>query len=136
MNTVNITARLGQDPELRHTPTGLAVCALNLAVSDGWGDSQKTIWLDCTVFKGAAENCAKFLRKGSQVAITGRLNQDEWTDKATGKKRTKINLVASSVDFLGSNQDAAAPRQQEHPSAATAGARAQDQDEDEDDIPF
>jgi len=150
MNSVNITGRVGGDIELRYTPSGKAVCNVNLAVDEGFGDNKKTLWLDVTIWDKQAETAQKFVHKGDMLAITGRLSQDEWEDKQTGKKMTKIKLVSESMTLLpnGKREEGWAAPAMNHKATETqrkAAPRAEapkgydneagDFDE-EDDIPF
>lgn len=119
MNSVNLIGRVGRDPEIRHTSTGKAVCEFSLAVDDGWGDNKKTVWLDVTAWNATAETCSAHVVKGDKLGITGRLSQDEWTDKATGQKRTKIKITADSIHFAGAKRESGQHQQR----AATPGPR-------------
>jgi len=135
MNSVNIIGRLGRDPELRTTPSGKSVCELNLAVDDGWGENKKTAWIGCVLWDKTAEIAAQHLKKGDQCGISGRLTQDTWDDKETGKKQTKTKITAERLHFTGGGKKEG---QSERPAAQErAGAPApQDDDEDDSDIPF
>ncbi len=101
--SMTIVGSLGRDPELRFTATGQAVTAFTVAVShrfksrgsDDW--TEETSWVDVTAWASLAENVAASCTKGTRVIVTGRLRQDEWDDKDTGKKRTKLTCVADAV---------------------------------------
>ena len=109
INRVIITGNLTRDPELRSTSGGTSVCSLRIAVNsrrkegDQWVD--KPNYFDVTVWGSQGENCAQYLAKGRPVAIDGRLNWREWEDKE-GNKRQTIDIIADSVQFLGSPQGA------------------------------
>jgi single-strand DNA-binding protein len=109
INRVIITGNLTRDPELRSTSGGTSVCSLRVAVNsrrkegDQWVD--KPNYFDVTVWGAQGENCAQYLAKGRPVAIDGRLNWREWEDK-DGNKRQTIDIIADSVQFLGSPQGA------------------------------
>jgi len=139
MNSVNIIGRLGRDPELRHTPSGKAVCELNLAVDDGWGENKKTAWIGCVLWDKTAELAAQHLRKGDQVGISGRLTQDTWDDKETGKKQTKTKVTCERMSFTGGRResDSGSPPQERRQSSQplTRDNGGADGPE-EDDIPF
>lgn len=101
LNQVTVTARLTRDAETKHTPSGMAITTLGLAISnprkdrDGaWHDD--TVFIDCTCFDKTAEKAAT-LAKGQKVCIEARLKMDKWDDKTTGQKRTKHLLSALSV---------------------------------------
>jgi single-strand DNA-binding protein len=106
INRVVMTGNLTRDPELRSLPSGTAVCSLRLACNTrrkgaggDWED--KPNYFDVTVWGAQGENCAKFLAKGRPVAVDGRLEWREYQDK-DGNNRQAIDIVADSVQFLGS----------------------------------
>jgi single-strand DNA-binding protein len=107
INVVVITGNLTQDPELRHTGGGTAVCELRVAVNSRRKDGSTGEWVDkpnyfnVTVWGAQGENCANYLSKGRPVAIEGRLDWREWEAK-DGGKRQAVQIVANSVQFLGS----------------------------------
>jgi single-strand DNA-binding protein len=109
INRVVLVGNLTRDPELRHTPSGTPVCSLRLAVntrrkdeSGQWTD--KPNYFDITVWGQQGENCAQYLSKGRPVAIDGRLEWREWQDKESGQKRQAVDIIADSVQFLGSRE--------------------------------
>ncbi|MBA3866429.1 MAG: single-stranded DNA-binding protein [Solirubrobacterales bacterium] len=108
MNVVVITGNLTQDPELRHTGGGTAVCELRVAVNTRRKDGQTGEWVDkpnyfnVTVWGAQGENCANYLSKGRPVAVEGRLDWREWEAKDGSGKRQAVQIVANSVQFLGS----------------------------------
>jgi single-strand DNA-binding protein len=109
INRVVLTGNLTRDPELRSTPSGTAVCGLRIAcntrrkdASGQWVD--KPNYFDVTVWGAQGENCATYLAKGRPVAIDGRLEWREWEAKDGGGKRQSIDIVADSVQFLGSRE--------------------------------
>jgi single-strand DNA-binding protein len=111
INRVVLTGNLTRDPELRSTPSGTSVCSLRVAcntrrkdASGEWVD--KPNYFDVTVWGAQGENCAQYLSKGRPVAIDGRLEWREWEENETGKKRQAIDIIADSVQFLGSRSDA------------------------------
>ena len=109
INRVVLTGNLTRDPELRSLPSGMAVCSLRIAVntrrkgaSGDWED--KPNYFDVTVWGAQGENCAQYLSKGRPVAVDGRLEGREWQDKETGQKRQAVDIIADSVQFLGSRE--------------------------------
>ncbi|MBA2644348.1 MAG: single-stranded DNA-binding protein [Solirubrobacterales bacterium] len=104
INRVIVTGNLTRDPELRSLPSGTAVCNMRLAVNtrrkegEAWVD--KPNYFDVTVWGKQGENAAEYLAKGRPVAIDGRLQWREWTDKQ-GNKRQSVDIVADSVQYLG-----------------------------------
>ncbi len=139
INRVVLVGNLTRDPELRHTPSGTAVCSLSLAVntrrkdeSGQWTD--KPNYFDITVWGQQGENCAQYLAKGRPVAIDGRLEWREW-EAQDGAKRQAVEVVADSVQFLGGRMEG------ETPAYVPAGAAAGGGDDfpsspTDDDIPF
>jgi len=106
VNKVIVVGNLGNDPELRHTPQGSAVATFSVATSESWmgKDGQKqerTEWHRIVVWAKLAELCAKYLSKGRQAYIEGRLQTRTWDDK-DGNKRYTTEIVASTIQFLGS----------------------------------
>ena len=106
INRVVLTGNLTRDPELRNLPSGMAVCSLRIACNtrrkDGSGNwVDKPNYFDVTVWGAQGENCAQYLAKGRPVAVDGRLEWREWDDKE-GHKRQSVDIIADSVQFLGS----------------------------------
>jgi single-strand DNA-binding protein len=109
INRVVLVGNLTRDPELRHTPGGTPVCSLRIAVnsrrrdeSGQWVD--KPNYFSISVFGNQAESCAQYLSKGRPVAVDGRLDWREWQAQ-DGGKRESVEIVAESVQFLGSRGD-------------------------------
>ena len=108
INRVVISGNLTRDPELRSIPSsGTSVCSLRIAVnsrrkdeSGQWVD--KPNYFDVSVFGAQGENCAQYLSKGRPVAVDGRLNWREW--EKDGVKRQSVDIIADSVQFLGSRE--------------------------------
>jgi single-strand DNA-binding protein len=146
INRVTITGNLTKDPDPRSTGGGTAVCSLRVAVNSrrkdetgNWVD--KPNYFDVTVWGAQGENCAQYLSKGRPVAVDGRLNWREWQD-GQGNKRQSVDIIADSVQFLGSREgggenggrftpqsDVPADTGDFEPAPAAAGAS-------DDDIPF
>lgn len=90
-NNITVTGKLGKDPELRFTPSGMAVAEFSIADTWGKDDKKKTTWHNCVAFGQLAENICGTLRKGSTAIVTGRYEQDEYTKKdGTTGKTTKV----------------------------------------------
>jgi single-strand DNA-binding protein len=107
INRVVLTGNLTRDPELRALPSGTSVCSLRVAcntrrkdASGQWVD--KPNYFDVTVWGAQGENCAQYLSKGRPVAIDGRLEWREWEAKDGSGKRQSVDIIADSVQFLGS----------------------------------
>ena len=98
-NKIIIVGNLGRDPELRYTPQGVAVCDFSMATNerkrDKSGETQEVAtWFRVTLWRNQAENAAKYLKKGSQVYIEGRLSMEEWTDR-DGNTSEKVEKPAA-----------------------------------------
>jgi single-strand DNA-binding protein len=110
INRVIITGNLTADPELRSLPSGTSVCKLRVAVNTRRKDGSSGEWVDkanyfdVTVWGAQGENAARYLSKGRPVAIDGRLEWREW-ESEQGGKRQAIDIIADSVQFLGSPRD-------------------------------
>lgn len=108
VNVVVITGNLTRDPELRHTQGGTAVCELRVAVNSRRKDGASGDWVDkpnyfdVVVWGAQGENCSTYLSKGRPVAIEGRLDWREWEAKDGGGKRQAVQIIANTVQFLGS----------------------------------
>lgn len=113
-NSVILVGNLTRDPEMRYTPKGTAVCKLALAINRVWtneaGEKKEEVtYVDVDTFGRTAENAAKYCTKGRAVLVEGRLRLAEWDDKQTGQKRSKLGVVAETVQFLGGKPATTAP---------------------------
>lgn len=95
-NHITVSGKVGQEPELRYTPGGMAVLTFSVADTYGKDDKKKTTWHNITVFGKLAENTANTITKGSTVIIAGRYEQDEFTKK-DGTKGKSVKLIADEV---------------------------------------
>ena len=125
INRVVLTGNLTKDPDLRSTPSGLAICKLRVACNtrrrNGAGEwEEKPNFFDVTVFGGQGERCKQYLSRGRAVAIDGRL---EWREyEVEGQKRQSVDIIADSVQFLGGRDDAS------NGNGFSSSARAQESD--------
>mgnify|MGYP003526171482 CR=1 FL=1 len=107
-NKVIIVGNLTRDPEVRFIPSGTAVCDITLAVNSQWTDrksnerKEEVTFVEVTLWGRTAEIAGEYLGKGRPVLIEGRLHQDSWEDKETGQKRSKMKVIAESMQLLGS----------------------------------
>ena len=138
INRVVLTGNLTKDAELKQTSGGMAIVSMRLAVNDRrknastgqWEDSPN--FIDVTMFGSRGEAVSRFLTKGKQIAVEGKLRWHEW-EGAAGEKRSAIEVVADDIELLGGRGDApASPRTV---SSAPADAPAEDFSDGED-IPF
>ena len=95
-NHITITGKVGQEPELRYAPTGMAILTFSVADTYGKDDKKKTTWHNITVFNKLAENVANTIGKGSTVIIVGRYEQEEFTKK-DGTKGKGFKIIADEV---------------------------------------
>lgn len=106
VNKVILLGRLGQDPELKYTPSGAAVCNFSMATSESWTDknsgqkNERTEWHRIVVWGKLAELCNQYLSKGRQAFVEGRLQTRSWEDQ-NGQKRYTTEINASTVQFIG-----------------------------------
>ncbi len=151
VNRVVLLGRLGQDPEIKYTPSGMAVCNFSLATTESWqdksggGKQERTEWHRIVVWGKLAELCNQYLAKGRQAFVEGRLQTRSWDAKEGGKRYT-TEIVASNIQFLGGpNANANSERQmnaQSDQAPAAGGFMNQDYDIPADsnftadDIPF
>lgn len=142
---VTLVGRLTRDPELRQTAGGMAVCQLGVAVNSSTKDPSgqwvdKPNFFDVVVYGVQGENCSRYLAKGREVAVDGRLDQRSW-DAQDGTKRSKVEIIADSVMFIG-GQGGGETREPAARSAAQPASDAAAQDDFRDidfggdDIPF
>ena len=110
INRVVLVGNLTRDPEMKHLPSGTALCSLRIAVntrrkdeSGQWTD--KPNYFDVSVWGAQGESCAQYLAKGRPVAIDGRLEWREWEATDGSGKRQAVEIVADNVQFLGSRSD-------------------------------
>jgi single-strand DNA-binding protein len=106
VNKVILVGRLGQNPEVRYTPSGAAVANFSIATHEAWQDKsgqkqERTEWHRIVVWGKTAENCNQYLTKGRQVYVEGRLQTRQWQDKE-GQTKYTTEVQAQTVQFLGS----------------------------------
>lgn len=128
-NKVIIAGNLTRDPELRYTPKGSAIAKLSLALNRSWtsesGEKKEEVtFVEVDAFSKAAENAAQYLKKGSAVLVEGRLKLDQWDDKQTGAKRSRLTVVSEQIQYLSK------PNYASEPTAKAAPKVAPDQAED------
>ena len=106
MNKVFLIGRLSRDPELRHTTSGTAVCQINVAISRpvSQGSEPQTDFINVVVWNKQAENVARYLSKGRQIAVEGRIQTRNY-DNNEGKRTYVTEVIANNVEFLGSAND-------------------------------
>jgi single-strand DNA-binding protein len=146
-NKVILAGNLTRDPELRYTPKGTAIAKIGLAINRKWtnegGETKEEVtFVDVDAFGKQAETIGQYLRKGRPLLVEGRLKLDQWDDKQTGQKKSRLGVVLESFQFLDSgNREGGAgvpsaprPARAATPPPATADAEAPQADGD--DVPF
>ena len=150
VNKVILIGNLGKDPEVRYTPSGVAVANITMATSEAWKDKQsgemqeRTEWHRVVMYQRLAEIVGEYLRKGSKIYIEGRLQTRKWQDKNTGQDRYTTEIIADSMQMLDSKggNTGASDVSYEKPAAVANGPQAgaanaaPPMDNFDDDIPF
>src|SRR5271168_3203868 len=145
-NKVILMGNLTRDPELRYTPKGTAIAKIGVAVNRVWttesGEKKEEVtFVDVDIFGRTAENVSQYMRKGRPILVEGRLKLDQWDDKQTGQKRSRLGVVAETVQFLGSpGEGGGGPAPARPPRPAASGspppeAGAEGPPAEDDDVP-
>jgi single-strand DNA-binding protein len=127
INQVILMGRLTRDPEMRTTTTGKSIASFSLAVDRG-GQDDSADFFDITAWEKLGELASQYLSKGRRCLVQGRLRQDTWDDKETGKKRSKVEVVATDITFLD------APNSNEAGSSAPRNAANDSSNKKSDDV--
>lgn len=134
INQVILMGRLTRDPEMRTTTTGKSIASFSLAVDRQSQDDQADFF-DITAWEKLGELANQYLSKGRRCLVQGRLRQDSWDDKETGKKRSKVEVVATDITFLDGPSDGQGGGQST-PSAQTSSKSKDTVIDDIDDKPI
>jgi single-strand DNA-binding protein len=146
-NKVILMGNLTADPETRTTPGGQSVTSFSLAVNRMWNDrdgnrQEETSFINCTAWGPRGETIAKYVQKGRQLLVCGRLQQRTWDDKDTGKKRSAVDVVVEEFSFVsdgrgsGGGANATAPAPGKDKADAQIDNIDADTEVDLSDIPF
>ena len=149
-NKVILVGNLTRDPELRYTPKGTAIAKIAIAVNRKWttetGEQKEEVtYVDVDAFGKSAETIGQYMRKGSPMLVEGRLRLDQWDDKSTGQKRSRLGVVLEGFQFLGGGQrsEGGPPSAPQRPAArpatpppADSGSDMDGPPTDGDDVPF
>ena len=144
INKVILVGHLGRDPEMRYTQSGVAVCSFSLATSESYKDRTtgervtSTEWHNIILWRGLAETAEKFLRKGSQVYIDGKLRTRKWEDKQ-GMTRYTTEIVGDTMQMLDKKDNSSAPAASQSAAPAQpaqSATPAQPAAPESDDLPF
>ncbi len=110
-NKVILMGNLTRDPEIRHTQGGMAVCSASLAVNEKFKDAQgewqeRSTFVDVTIWGKRGEAFVRYHKKGASAFIEGKLRLDQWEDKQSGQKRSKLFVVGENWEFVGGGREA------------------------------
>lgn len=127
LNNVQIAGRLGQDPEMGYTTSRTAVCKIRVAVDKTYSKAdgsreEKTDWINATAFGKTAENINKYFQRGKPIYFEGHLRESSWDDKATGKRRTKLEVVIVRFEFFPVNVPDGQSRARQNQTEAQYGS--------------
>ncbi len=156
LNKVMLMGNLTRDPEIKYTPKGTAIANFGIAINrvftpEGGERREEVTFIDLEAFGRTAEVIGEYFKKGRPIFIEGRLKLDQWDDKTTGKKQSKLRVVVDSFEFLGSREGggggegggapsgearSSAPQQRRAPAAAPRPPADPDLDVQADDVPF
>lgn len=134
LNLVQLMGNLTRDPELRVTPKGTVICTFSIAVNrkfkdDSGGEREEVLFADCEAWGKTGEAISKYCTKGKPLYVQGRLKLDQWEDKTTKEKRSRMKVVLDNFQFLGDGRGADKP-------AAPAPSRSIPQENLDEDVPF
>lgn len=141
INSVVLMGRLTADPELRTTTTGKSVCSFTVAVDSGYqraGEERSADFINIVAWEQTANFVCRYFRKGSMIAIQGRIQTRRYEDK-TGAKRTAFEVIAREVSFCGSKAEtgtAAVSAPAQAPAYQSAGSSDFEEITDDEDLPF
>ena len=137
LNKAMLIGRLGQDPELKYTQSGVAVVSFSIATGLKWKDTEgnwqeRTEWHNCKAWRGLAETISNYLKKGSKVYVEGRLETSNWEDE-NKKKHYKTEIVVDDMIMLDSKGEGGGSNQS---SGATTKPAVKNNAATDDDLPF
>lgn len=137
MNSINFTGNCGRDGEIRYTPNGDAVLGFSVALSSGYGDKKVTTWLNCSIFGKRAESLEAYVKKGTQVAVSGEFLARPYKD-ASGNEKLSLDVRVSDLTLIGgaSNTQNETKTASEKKSPKEQNNQPKEFSDFEDDIPF
>lgn len=136
MNNLNFTGNCGRDAETRFTAKGDAITSFSVALTSGYGDSKLTTWLNCSMFGKRGEAVSQYIKKGTQVAVSGEFAARPYTSK-DGVEKLSLDVRVNDLTLLGSkNDNVHEPRTESKPEQKEYNADNLPKDGFEDDIPF
>jgi single-strand DNA-binding protein len=147
-NRVILAGNLTRDPELRYTPKGVAIAKITLAINRTWktetGEAKEEVtFVDVDAFGRQAEVVGQYMKKGRPFLVEGRLKLDQWEDKNTHQKQSKLKVVLEGFSFIdtkgadgGIPSDAPRSRPAAAPAVTPAAAESEAPEPEQDDVPF
>ena len=140
-NRVTIGGNITRDVELRFTTSGKPVASFGLAINRNWTDEagqkkEEVTFVDVTAFGKTAENLGKFFKKGRPILLDGRLKFEQWTDKQTGAKNSKLKVVCDQFYFCDSKATEAASQGPAQSTAPSTAAEPSEPHQEGDPVPF
>ncbi len=140
VNKVILVGNLGKDPEVRHLENGAVVANFPLATTESYKDKNgnrqdQTEWHNIVLWRGLAQIAEKYLNKGSQVFIEGKIRSRSWQDK-DGNTRYTTEIVGDNMTMLGGRSENSSPRAEQNDTAKTPEAISKTENEEDDDLPF
>lgn len=135
MNVITLAGRAGRDPEARYFESGSVVANLTLAVNSTKRDEDPD-WFDLQIWGKTAQVAIDYVKKGSQIAVTGRLITERWTDRNTGERRKKFVVSVERLTLLGSRQDREDPFSDPARTAAAQPPAWNSQPVSDEEVPF
>jgi single-strand DNA-binding protein len=158
LNKVMLMGNLTRDPEIKYTPKGTAIAVFAIATNRAYtlenGEKREEVtFVDCEAYARLAEIIGEYCKKGKPIFVEGRLKLDQWDDKTSGQKRSKMKVIVEVMQLLGSREGgggggetgshaaadearSSAPQQRRAPSAAPRPPADPDLDVQADDVPF
>ncbi len=141
LNIVQAGGNLTKDIETKYLPSGTCIAEFGIAVNRVWYNDKKekqeeVTFIGCTAFGKLAENIAKYFSKGMPIYVSGRLKQDQWEDKETGKKQSKTKVIVEEFQFIGGSKTSAPDASDRQPKSAPRPPADPDLDVQADDVHF
>jgi single-strand DNA-binding protein len=140
---VILVGRLGKDPEMKSTPSGLSIAKFSLATDEKFTDrsgekQERTEWHNIVVFGKVADICGQYLKKGKLVFIEGSIRTDSWDDKESGQKKYRTEIIAQNMQMLGGKgeEGGGGSYSSSGPRASSSSTASSVNDADDEDVPF
>ncbi len=141
VNKVILVGRLGKDPEMKSSPSGMSIAKFSLATDERFTDKSgekqdRTEWHNIVAFNRLAEICGQYLRKGKLVFIEGSIRTDSWEDKESGQKKYRTEIIANGMQMLGKREDEGSGGGSYSESSRNSPSSASSTIQDDEEVPF